>query len=192
MLFLKPFLFVVLNLGLGYLLVFTLKALLFYPEKKVYVWKLHIPLTPGLIYYLKDLIIQKLYKLLHDFLNDCENLETDSRISKIEQDIYTKIWDKMMFLDEYRFLPQFVKRNLQNLIAQIVFELTRYFVRTFIPYLIERYNIESYIVLLERKGDISILKGYFNRYFYRFLLYFSLLFFFFTGIFNMLIYIIIR
>ncbi|MBW6516260.1 MAG: hypothetical protein K0B81_06565 [Candidatus Cloacimonetes bacterium] len=98
----------------------------------------------------------------------------------------------MKFLDEYRFLPHFVKRNIQNLVAQIVFELTRYFIRTFIPYLMERYNIESYIVLLERKGDISILKAYYNKYIYRYLLYFSLIFFFFTGIFNMIIYLIIR
>jgi len=192
MIFLKALLFVLLNLGMGYLLVFTMRSLLFYPEKKIYIGRIHIPLTPGLIFYLKNLIIQKLYKLLHDFLNDCENLETDSRISKIEHDIYTKIWDRMKFLDEYRFLPHFVKRNIQNLVAQIVFELTRYFIRTFIPYLMERYNIESYIVLLERKGDISILKAYYNKYIYRYLLYFSLIFFFFTGIFNMIIYLIIR
>ena len=177
---------------MGFLLILILRTLLFSPRKKIYWGKVPIPLTPGLIYRIKDIITDKLYGLLHDFLHDCENKEIDSKISKIEKDIYVNIWDKMAFLDEHKFLPRFIKTNLQNLIAQIAYELTSYFIRTFIPYLIERYNLESYLVLLEKKADISILKGYYNRYVHRYLLYFSLSFFFLTGIFNMLIYLIIR
>ncbi len=189
---LKALLFFVLNIGLGYLLVLTMKIILFYPDRKLYWGKQQIPLTPALIYRLKERLIQKLYSLLHAFLHDCQNMDYDSNITKIEQDIYLKIWDRMEFLKEYRFLPRFVKNSIQNLVSQIAFELSRYFIRTFIPYLIERYNIESYLELLEEKADISILKGYYNSYIHRFLLYFSLGFFFFTGVFNMIIYLIIR
>lgn len=192
MVIIKAFLFLFINLGMGFLLVFTLQTLLFFPEKKKYIKGVHIPLTPGLVYHLKGLIVKKLYTLLHDFLNDCENLEVDSRISKIEQNLYTQIWDRLNVLNDNKYIPQFITRNLQNLLAQIIFELTRYFIRTFIPYLIERYNVESYIALLEKKADISILKDYYTRYIHRFLLYVTLSFFLFTGILNMFIYLIVR
>lgn len=192
MIMINALLFLILNIAMGFLLVTVMRALLFYPKTKKYLGGYHIPLTPALIYRIKEHIVKQLYLLLHNFLDDCENREFDSKISRIEQDVYRKIWDRLESLKEFRYVPRFIMGKVQNLFAQIAYELTHYFIRTFVPYLIERYNIENYIAMLENKADISILKGYYQRYIHRYLLYFSLTFFFFTGLFNMIIYLIIR
>jgi uncharacterized membrane protein YheB (UPF0754 family) len=192
MFLLKALLFLLLNLGMGFLLVITLRALLFYPDKKKYIGTFPVPFTPALIYRLKNYVIKYLHDLLSNFLQDCQNIDKESKIKEIENSMYDKMMKKLEFIDSYYFIPQVVRLGLKSVIAQLLFELTRYFIRTFIPYLIERYSIEGYIELLEKKADISILTGYYNRYVHRYLLYVTLSFFFFTGIFNMLIYLIIR
>jgi hypothetical protein len=192
MVIVKALLFLLLNIGLGYLLVVSLRAALFFPTEKKYLFGWPIPITPGLIYQIKRKIADHLHSILNDFLRDCENIDVDSRISQIEKQIYHRVLDRIDSLGLGRKIPKWLAKQIRDLFAQIAFELTRYFVRTFIPYLLERYNVEQYIILLDQKADISILKGYYTRYFHRFLLYFSLSFFFLTGIFNMLIYLIIR
>ena len=192
MIMIRALLFLFLNIAMGFLLVTTIKALLFYPRTKKYLGGFHIPLTPALIYRIKGHITKQLYLLLHNFLNDFENADFESKIAQIEQDIYRKVWDKLESLKGIKYVPKFIMSQIQKLFAQIAYEMVHYFIRTFIPYLIEKYNIESYLATLDNKADISILKGYYQRYIHRYLLYFSLTFFFFTGLFNMIIYLIIR
>jgi|SRR5690554_687589 len=192
MVLIRALLFLFLNIGLGYLLVICLRAALFSPIRKKYLFSWHIPITPGLIYQIKERLADYIHSILNDFLRDCENIDIDSRISQIEQQIYHKVLDRIDSLKLSSRIPRWIAKNLRDLTAQIAFELTRHVVRTFIPYLLEKYDVEQYISILEQRADISILKGYYNRYFHRFLLYFSLSFFFMTGIFNMLIYLIIR
>lgn len=192
MVLIRALLFLFLNIGLGYLLVICLRAALFSPIRKKYLFGWHIPITPGLIYQIKERLADYIHSILNDFLRDCENIDIDSRISQIEQQIYHKVLDRIDSLKLSSRIPRWIAKNLRDLTAQIAFELTRHVVRTFIPYLLEKYDVEQYISILEQRADISILKGYYNRYFHRFLLYFSLSFFFMTGIFNMLIYLIIR
>jgi uncharacterized membrane protein YheB (UPF0754 family) len=192
MVLIRALLFLFLNIGLGYLLVICLRAALLSPIRKKYLFSWHIPITPGLIYQIKERLADYIHSILNDFLRDCENIDIDSRISQIEQQIYHKVLDRIDSLKLSSRIPRWIAKNLRDLTAQIAFELTRHVVRTFIPYLLEKYDVEQYISILEQRADISILKGYYNRYFHRFLLYFSLSFFFMTGIFNMLIYLIIR
>lgn len=192
MVLLKGFSFLLLNVGLGFMLVVTMRAILFYPSKRITIKGLHVPLTPAMVYRLKNKIVDKLHRLLHDFVRECEDMSVESRITKLEDDLFNRILERMSFLDKYRYLPGFIKKKLQKLVAQLTFEIVRYFIRTFIPYVIERYQISNYIRILEEKADISFLVEYYNRYIHRFLLYFSLSFFFLCGVFNMIIYFIIR
>ncbi|MFA5498997.1 MAG: hypothetical protein WC327_05565 [Candidatus Cloacimonadia bacterium] len=149
-------------------------------------------MTPALLYRWKGWLIDKLRKMLYEFLRDCEDKELDSRVKRLEERVYKKIWEKMDVVNRARYLPKFIARYVQAIIAQIVYEFVSYFIRTFIPYLIEEYRIERYIDLLEIKLDVGIVEKYYDRYVHRFLCYFSLFIFIFIGFYNSVIYLLIR
>jgi uncharacterized membrane protein YheB (UPF0754 family) len=192
MLLLRAFLFILLNVSLGYILVSIIRIILFYPAEAKFIGDKKMPFTPALVYSLKKQIIRKLYNRLHDFIRECEDFTDASRITKYEKMVYNRIEESLTSLDKIRYLPGFIAKEIKSICAQIGLEFSRHFIRSFIPFLMEKYNVESYIELLNQKLEIAVLKEYYDRYVHRYLLYLVLSFFFLTGIFNMLIYLIIR
>jgi len=76
--------------------------------------------------------------------------------------------------------------------ATIVFEVVKQFLRTFVPYLMEKYEVNKYIELLDKKLDVDIIKEYFNKYVYKYVLMFVLAVHFLIGFGNMLIYLCVK
>ena len=74
----------------------------------------------------------------------------------------------------------------------IYYEMIKQFLRSFVPYLMEKYRVEKYIDLIEAKLDMKIIKGYYKRFIYRYMLFFFAGLGTFVGIINMIWYFIIH
>ncbi|MBC8384111.1 MAG: hypothetical protein H8E57_01170 [Candidatus Cloacimonetes bacterium] len=192
MIFLKCFAFIVWNLLAGYLIVFTVKAIIFYPTKPVFYRNKKIPFTPGLAYRKKNWLIKKISGLLSNYLKDCESAELDTRVAKWENEVYKKAWDRLDQIERFKLLPAKFRENIRHFLSMIVYELVRQFLMIFVPYLLDKYKVENYIELVSQKLDVDTILGYFDKYIYRYMLYFSLSFFFLVGFGNMILFIIIH
>ena len=192
MVYLKPFTFIFFNMLAGFVIVFSIKAFLFYPKREKYFFRKRIPVTPGFAYRKKIWLIQKLTKMLNEYIRDSKDESDKSKITKWEQEAFKKAWNRFEFIDNIKLLPRVLKEKIRYFLSAIVYELAKQFLRSFVPYLMEKYGVEKYIQLLDRKLDMEIILGYFNRYVYKFMLIFSLSFFFLVGLGNMIIYLIMK
>ena len=187
----KALAFLILNVSLGYLLAVMVKSLLFYPSRPKYFGYYKLPLTPGLVHRSKAVLISKLNSYVSVFIRDCQDFSEQGRIYIFEMKVYAYVIDSLSEKKIMKSIPSFFEKPIKTIIAQFAFEIVRYFVRSFIPYLMDRYSLDCYLGLLDRKLEVSVLEGYYNRYFHRYLTLLFLSFFFMTGVFNMLIYILI-
>ncbi len=192
MVYIKPFVFIFFNLLSGFLMVFIIKAFLFIPRKEKRLFGKKVIGTPAFAYRKKIWLIKKMEKMLSDYIRDSKDESEDSRISKWEQEAFQKAWDKFEFLEKIKYLPRVFKEKIRYFLSVIVFEIVKQFLRTFIPYLMEKYEATKYIQLLDKKLDMEIIRDYFNRYVYKYMLIVSLSFFFLIGLGNMIIYLIIK
>ncbi len=192
MFIIKPLSFIVFNMLAGFLIIFSLKIILFIPKKEKRFVGTRIPLTPALIYRKKIWLINKLTKMLKNYIVDTQDESYDSRITKWEQKTFHKAFAKLEFISNFKFLPSSLKLQIRHFLATIVYEVTKQFLRSFVPYLMERYNIKQYIELVDLKLDVKILEGYFNRYVFRYLTMFTLSVCFLIGLGNVIIYLIVK
>ena len=192
MFIIKPLIFIIVNMLFGFLYVFIIKFFLFIPSKKIKVFGKHIPFTPAFVYRKKIWLIKKIKKMVNDYINDTKDDTDCSRITKWEHKVFHKTWDKITFMDDVSFIPKSIKNNFRHFIATIIFEIVKQFLRTFIPYLMEKYEVNKYIELLNTKLDVDIIKEYFNKYVYKYVLLFVLAIHFLIGLGNMLIYLCVK
>ena len=178
-------------MSVGWSIAFTIKFFLVYPKKEKRIFGKRIPFTPGFFYRKKLWLINKLEKALNDYLNESISEDENTRIAKWELKAYRDTWDKFDFIDNIIIIPKSFRDNIRLFFAGIVYELVKQFLRTFIPFLMTKYEISKYIQLLDKKLDIEIVKQYFNKYVYKFLLVFLLSVSFAIGLFNGLINFII-
>jgi len=130
--------------------------------------------------------------MVHDYINDIKDESDNSRITKWEHKAFHKTWDKITLLDNFKFIPKSLKKNIKYFLATIVFEVVKQFLRTFVPYLMEKYELNKYIELLDAKLDVDVIKEYFNKYVYKYALLVVLAIHFLIGFGNMLIYIVVK
>ena len=161
----KPLIFIAANMLFGFLILFLVKAILFFPRKEKYILRKKIPLTPGFIHRKKKWLIQKLYTMLREYIADTRNEDKDTRISKWELKAFKSVYDKLKPISDFRFLPQKIKEYIRHFISTIVYTFVKQFFRSFVPYLMNRYHLEHYIDLLDIKLDVYVIEGYFNRRF---------------------------
>jgi len=192
MFIIKPLIFIIVNMLFGFIYVFAIKIFLFIPSKEKKINGKRIPLTPAFVYRKKIWLIKKIKKMVNDYINDTKDDTDDSRIAKWEQKVFQKTWDKITFMDDLKFIPRSIRDNIKYFIATIVFELVKQFLRTFIPYLMEKYELNKYIELLDKKLEVDLIKEYFNKYVYKYVLMFVLAVHFLIGLGNMLIYLCIK
>jgi len=95
-------------------------------------------------------------------------------------------------IDKAQILTQHMKDGLRHSLALIVFEAVKQFFRSFVPFLMERYEVEKYIDLVDEKLDLATIETYYRRYIYKYMLYFFLAVSALIGVANMLYYIIIQ
>ncbi|MDP8200791.1 MAG: hypothetical protein P9M11_01465 [Candidatus Tenebribacter burtonii] len=192
MFIIKPLIFIVVNMLFGFLYVYAIKIFLFIPSKKKKIFEKHIPFTPAFVYRKKSWLIKKIKTMVNDYINDTKNDADDSRIAKWEQKVFQKTWDKITFMDDLKFIPRTIRDNIKYFISTIVFEVVKQFLRTFVPYLMGKYELNKYIELLDKKLEVDIIKEYFNKYIYKYVLMFVLAVHFLIGLGNMLIYLCIK
>ncbi|HHE39343.1 MAG TPA: hypothetical protein ENL20_12345, partial [Candidatus Cloacimonetes bacterium] len=92
MVFLKAILFILWNLLAGFLIVFTIKAMIFFPRKELFFFHKKIPFTPGFAYRKKDWLINKIRKMLSDYLKDCSSNNENTKVAEWENKVYQKAW----------------------------------------------------------------------------------------------------
>lgn len=192
MFIIKPLIFIIVNMLFGFIYIFAIKFFLFIPAKEKRIFNKRVPLTPAFVYRKKIWLINKIRKEVNDFINDTKDDTDGSRITKWEHKVFHQTWDKLSFLDEYKFIPGSIKRGLKHFISTIVFQLVKQFLRTFIPFLMEKYELNRYIELLDQTLDIDVVKEYFNKYVYKYLLMFVMAIHFLIGFGNMLIYLCVK
>jgi len=176
----------------GFLYVFAIKFFLFIPSKKKKIFGKHVPFTPAFVYRKKIWLIKKIKKMVNDYINDIKDDTDGSRITKWEYKVFNQTWDKITFMDNLKFIPKSVKNNIKHFIATLVFEVVKQFLRTFVPYLMGKYELNKYIEVLDKKFDVNIIKEYFNRYVYKYVLMFVLAVHFLIGLGNMIIYLFVK
>ena len=191
MIFLKGLIFLIANMLVAYLIVFSIKAILFYPKRKKYCNSKPIPFTPGLLYRKQKWLIDKLHSLLNDYLKDCKVYSEDSRISKWESTVYDKTWDKFSFFEKPRFIPASIKRIMHYYSSLFVMEFARQFLRNFVPFLMERYNVNKYVVLVDKKLNVDMILDFFNKKIYKYMLMVFVGLALLIGIFNMIVFFIV-
>ncbi len=191
--YLKPVFIILWNMIPGFTTVWLIRLLLFNPKHEHrFPNRKKVPLTPGLAYRSKNWIIKKLSSLLEDYIKDTRNMDKESRISKWELIVYRKVWHKMAFISEIKFLPGSWKEKIRTFCAFIVYEITKQFFRSFIPYLMDHFAVRKYIELLDKKLDVEILKKFYVNYIFKYTMLLSLGIALFISIWNIIIYFIIK
>lgn len=185
---LKGLLFIVCNMSVAFLLVYTVKMILFKAKPFKFFGK-EIPITQGYLVRKRNWLLNKLRYLLNDYLTQASDESyPDGYLKQWEQNIYDAVTDKIYSMDEISFLPKAWRDKISNLAAKAVLNLVKQFLRKFVPFLISTYHLHSYIDLLDSKLDIDILIQYFNKYFYRPVLYVFLAISFLIGVGNMILF----
>ncbi len=192
MIFLKSLTFILFNVFIGFLIVFIIKMFLFFPKRPIYISGKRIPGSPGFLFRKKEWLIKRLKKLLYEYLKDTVSESEETKIARWEQKAYRDTWDKLEFLDNIRFLPQNIREKIRHFISLIVFEIIKQFLRSFVPFLMKKYQVEKYIEILDNKLDMNLILEYFNKYIYKYMLIISLSLYFLIGLGNMIFYLIIR
>jgi len=191
LIFLKFVLVFLFNLFIGYIIAFTLKLVLFLPRKEVVIKGKKLPFTPGFLYRKKVWIMSKINNYIDDYYLSVRDLSDNSRISVWEKKFYHKAWDKLCFIDNWTLIPEKIRQHLRHVLSLVFFELARQFLRSFVPYVIEKYSIRGYVKKISDFIDIDILLDYFNKYVYRWYLIFNLIVFSIIGFLNALFFLII-
>lgn len=192
MIFLKSLIFPAANCLYGFLIVFLVKCLLFQPSREIYFGGTRLPLTPGFLYRKRNLLINFMKGTLRNYLKDCSDNSSRSRISVWENRIFRQVWDKLEVIDNIKFLPHFITSNIRYGLALMVYEFSRQFLRTFVPFLLEKYKVQHLIDIVEEKIDMEIIKEYYDKYVYKFMMIFFLSIGLLVGIGNMIVYLIIH
>ena len=193
MVFLKALCLLILNTGLGWLLVFAIKAFFFYPKKPLYLGKKRIPFTPGYLYKKHDLYMGKLHKWIEEFwtaINDENN--ADTYIFKWEQKAYDFVWEKLDALNKIKYLPGVIVFNIRKFVALLIFEIVKQFFRNFVPYMAEKYEIQLKIDEICSKINVDTILVFFNRYVYKYLWFLFVGFATLVGFYNFILFLILH
>ena len=192
MIFLKSLIFPLANCFYGFLIVFLLRCFLLTPKSEIRISGKRLPLTPGFLYRKRNQVIKLMQDTLNNYLKDCQDTSQLSRISVWENRIFRNVWERMESVDNIKFLPHFITSNIRYGIALVAYELARQFLRTFVPFLLEKYKAQHLIDIVDEKLDMKIVTEYFDKYVYKYMMIFFVGMGLLIGIGNMIVYLIIQ
>jgi hypothetical protein len=168
MIFLKGLLLLLVNVLTGCFFAWSIKAILFLPRRKKYFGGKPMPFTPGLAYRKKQWLFAKIYGWYDGFIRSAVDLnDPTSYIGRWEEEAFRKAWDGLSAIERIPGLPRGMRDGLRRMLANLVLEIVRRFLREFIPYLLDRYQVRNRIELLELKLDIDTVYDFFHRKIYR-------------------------
>lgn len=191
MLFLKSLLFLPANMLVAFLIVFLIRQILFYPRKEILLTGKKMPLTPGLVVKYHKLLVEKINDLVFGYLHDVDSEHEGNRVDNWEDQVFEKCYNWLDNRINLRFVPEKAVTAIKVFLAEVGREFARQFLRSFVPYLLETYNITNYIDRLKSQFTIEFLQGYYDRYVFKYSLYFMLGLGLIIGITNQIIYLII-
>lgn len=155
------------NMIAGLIFVYPVKVFLFYPRKPLHWRGRTIPFTPGYLYRKKVWLIGFLRGYLETYLRESDDEEDEkTRIYRWELKAYESVSGYVEFVDRIRWIPGFFKGGLRDLLQMLIFEFIRKFLRTLVPFLLDKYRVSSWIELLDRKLDVDQIFEYFIQYVY--------------------------
>ncbi|PID27593.1 MAG: hypothetical protein CSB55_08420 [Candidatus Cloacimonadota bacterium] len=168
MIFVKFILFPLINGLTVFLFLWIIKYILFFPRKEVRIGGHRIPFTPGIIRRLHNRYVKSVFRLFFSYF-EFASLEDDkeSFIYKWEEKVYGKTWDKFEFVEDWRWVPYFLKLKIRELSSQFAYEVARQFFRNFIPHLAEQYAVASKVDSIRSYMEPDVFLSYFNKYVYR-------------------------
>ncbi|MFO7896220.1 MAG: hypothetical protein R6U84_04740 [Candidatus Cloacimonadales bacterium] len=192
MLFLKFLTMIFINLVLGMLPFMALVVFLFYPNKPLRWRGKQLPGTPAFLYRQKNKYINKLHRWLHDYLQDSASSDPETSIAQWEDKAYRRAYEKFQFISDFAWLPRFIKEPLHNLLATFFYEIVRQFLRNLVPFLLEKYQLSSYIDLLDKKLDLDILREFINQKILKYVFIILLIFYGLIGLLNGFLFLILK
>jgi len=191
MIFLKSLLFILWNVLIGVLLIELIRWLLF-NKKSRFVFAMHIPLTPGFIVAKRDWLFNKVRAILHDYLEQADKMYGSyGYLVKWEKLVYETVLEKSTFVDDWKLIPKIWRDKIKQFLAKSAQEAARKLLRKVIPKLIEQIQLEKRIDDFDEQFSSKIIRGYYNQYIHKYLMYFFMTVNFLIGISNMILYLII-
>ena len=166
MLFLKSLLFIVLNVGVGLLLVYFAKWFLFNPTQRK-IFGVRNPLTPGFLVRKRDWVFNKARDLLHDYLEQAGNTQANTGyLYNLEEQIRQKVWYQTSFVDDWPLLPCGLKESIRNTVSNAVLGIASKILRKTVPHLLEQWRIEHRIDEYDEQFNLEFFYKYFRQYLY--------------------------
>ena len=166
MLFLKSLLFIVLNVGVGLLLVYFAKWFLFNPTQRK-IFGVRNPLTPGFLVRKRDWVFNKARDLLHDYLEQAGNPQANTGyLYNLEEQIQQKVWEQTSFVDDWPLLPGGLKESIRNTVSNAVRGIASKILRKTVPHLLEHWRIEHRIDEYDEQYNLEFFYKYFRQYLY--------------------------
>jgi uncharacterized membrane protein YheB (UPF0754 family) len=173
---------------LGVSIVFVVRWVLFNLKAR-FIFRAHIPLTPGVVIKKRDWIFDKVRSILHDYLAQAENIKhPNGYLKRWEKLIFETAWEKAEFIEGWKLLPKSIKEKIHAWVAQLARDLASKLLRQFIPKLAEQLRIEQHIDDFDAKYSNEVIRQYYNRYVHKYLLYFFLGINLIIGFLNMILF----
>lgn len=180
--------FLLVNLWIGYSMIWNIKWLIF-NKKKVYIFRKKLFLTPGVAQRLKNKLMDKIRGVVKDYLEQANDEVSEAGyICRFEKKVFSVVYEKLSFIHSKLKVPFFIADPVASGIAFISKEFCSKMLREFVPYLYEYYKIDNKIDLLDTKLDLAVVESYYNKYVHKYLVIFNLVIFFIFGIINQVVY----
>ncbi len=193
MIFLKAFILLLMNVLAGFLLVQPVRWFLFFPKKQLHWFGKPVPFTPGFLRRKKTWFFTKVNFWVKYYLENAANRkDRSSKLWEWEHRIYDETYNKLDGVMRMKYLPAPVKEKIREILALFVYEFARHFLRSFVPFLVKKYELTRYIDLIEAKADVDQVMMYFDKYFHRYVTYFMLGLSGLIGLFNFVIYLLLQ
>jgi uncharacterized membrane protein YheB (UPF0754 family) len=191
MLFLKSLLFIVWNIALGTLLIYSIKWFLFNPKQRK-IFGMRNPLTPGFLVRKREWLFTKARDMLQDYLRQATDRSIkNGYLNKWEEQVWQAAWSKTEFVDGWALLPGGVKKKIHDTMANVVRDLASKVLRKTVPHFIEQWQVENRIDEFDEKFGIEFFYKYFRQYVYKPLMIAVAAINLLIGILNMILFLII-
>ncbi|MCF7920913.1 MAG: hypothetical protein K9N06_13490 [Candidatus Cloacimonetes bacterium] len=191
MIFLKSLLFLPANVLIAILPVILIRRILFYPRTRKYIFGRHLPLTPGIIVKYHGILLEKLNNFVKGFLRDIESDYEGNPINRWENQSFEKCYKWAETRIQMKYVPRKIVIGVRVMAAEIGREFVRQFARSFIPFLMEYFQVSHYLDLINHYVTLEILQKYYDRYIFKYSLLIMGGIALIIGIVNQLIYLII-
>lgn len=191
MFFLKSLTFIPWNIAIGILLLYLLDWFLFNLKSRK-CFGIHIPLTPGFVVRKREWIFDKVRDILHDYLEQAEDkLRKHGYLAKWEKIIRDSVFEKTIFVAEWKLMPGKWKEKIRNFMADSVKGIVSRILRQMVPRFIEQWRIEHRIDDYDEQFNAEFLRKFWRKYVFKYMLWAFLIINFLIGINNLIWFLII-